>query len=220
MEFCIDQWLEVWMQAVREQFGKRIVFLGLQGSYGRGEARETSDIDVVIILDALHLADLEAYRKCIASMPDAHKACGFISGKSELLHWAKADLFQFCYDTKALYGTLDDVNKLVSRQDVVCALKTGASNLYHALCHSFVFEPSRDQLAELYKMTFFILQAKVFLDEGVYVPTQAEMCAHVSGEDAAVLHICRNRHEIMQADDLSPYYETLLHWSGDKLRTF
>ena len=39
----------------------RIWFLGLQGSYGRGEAGDQSDIDVVIILDTVSASDLETY---------------------------------------------------------------------------------------------------------------------------------------------------------------
>ena len=31
-------------------FWDNLLFLGIQGSYGRGEAKETSDIDPVIIL--------------------------------------------------------------------------------------------------------------------------------------------------------------------------
>ena len=36
-----------------------ICFAGLQGSYAREEATETSDIDVVVILDRLDMSDLQ-----------------------------------------------------------------------------------------------------------------------------------------------------------------
>ena len=39
------------LQKLNHTFVKRVWFIGLQGSYGRGEATETSDIDIVVILD-------------------------------------------------------------------------------------------------------------------------------------------------------------------------
>lgn len=39
--------------ALRAAFGKRLVYVGLQGSYLRGEATEGSDIDPMVIIDDL-----------------------------------------------------------------------------------------------------------------------------------------------------------------------
>ena len=47
----INVWMDGFLKAVNETFENRVWFLGLQGSYGRGEAIETSDIDIVVILD-------------------------------------------------------------------------------------------------------------------------------------------------------------------------
>lgn len=49
------------MQNLNDTFGNRVWFVGLQGSYGRGEARDTSDIDVVVILDELSASDIGVY---------------------------------------------------------------------------------------------------------------------------------------------------------------
>ena len=49
----INQWLENFQEKVLAAFPGRILFLGLQGRYAREEATETSDIDVVVIFDAL-----------------------------------------------------------------------------------------------------------------------------------------------------------------------
>ena len=49
------------LAATRELFGERLWFVGLQGSYGRGEATDTSDIDVVsLFLDTLNIDDLKS----------------------------------------------------------------------------------------------------------------------------------------------------------------
>lgn len=55
--FDLDHWLDKYIEAVDAAFGARIVFIGLQGSYARGEAHEGSDIDVVLILNSLTLDD-------------------------------------------------------------------------------------------------------------------------------------------------------------------
>ena len=49
----INDWINRFLKVLNDIFGERIWFVGLQGSYGRSEAIETSDIDVVVILDQL-----------------------------------------------------------------------------------------------------------------------------------------------------------------------
>ena len=45
--------MQNFLQALNETFRDRVWFVGLQGSFARGEATETSDIDVVVILDVI-----------------------------------------------------------------------------------------------------------------------------------------------------------------------
>ena len=47
----IEKWSRGYIEAVTAGFGDRVRFIGLQGSYGRGEATESSDIDMVLLLD-------------------------------------------------------------------------------------------------------------------------------------------------------------------------
>ncbi|MBR2927362.1 MAG: nucleotidyltransferase domain-containing protein, partial [Clostridia bacterium] len=49
----ITAWMKEFLQTLNQTFANRVWFVGLQGSYGRGEATETSDIDIVVILDQL-----------------------------------------------------------------------------------------------------------------------------------------------------------------------
>lgn len=49
----IRSWMKSYAEKAEELFPGRIRFIGLQGSYGRGEASENSDINVVLILDRL-----------------------------------------------------------------------------------------------------------------------------------------------------------------------
>lgn len=88
----IDAWMGDFLPRLKKTFGPRLLFLGLQGSYGRGEADEDSDIDVVCVLDRVALADLDAYRTLARRMPEGEKACGFLCGAEELKHWPKYEL--------------------------------------------------------------------------------------------------------------------------------
>ena len=45
--FNIDNYMENLISRCKEAFGNRLVYVGLQGSYLRGEATENSDIDVM-----------------------------------------------------------------------------------------------------------------------------------------------------------------------------
>lgn len=49
--FDLDKYLQDLILNCRSFFGKRLLYVGLQGSHMRGEALESSDIDVMVILD-------------------------------------------------------------------------------------------------------------------------------------------------------------------------
>lgn len=53
MEFDVEIWLQEFTRKLFDEFSSRIKFVGLQGSYKRGEATENSDVDLVVILDKL-----------------------------------------------------------------------------------------------------------------------------------------------------------------------
>ncbi len=80
----IESWLPLWSRAVLERFGGRVLFLGLQGSRARGEAREDSDIDTVLALCWLDTGIFPASR---AALPEAGRAL-LAAGPEELFAWA------------------------------------------------------------------------------------------------------------------------------------
>ena len=94
----ISRWLDTFVEAVSSTFGERVWFIGLQGSYLRGEATESSDIDTVVILDNLTADDIHTYDNMLDTLPHRELICGFLSGKNELFSWEASDLFQFIYD--------------------------------------------------------------------------------------------------------------------------
>jgi len=140
----IKLWMNRFTELLKETFGERIYFVGLQGSYGRGEATETSDIDAVVILDKLTAEDIKKYRDMVAVLPNRELLCGFLSGKDELMNWEPSDLFQFYYDTTPIVGTLDELLAKIDKAVVDRAIKIGACNIYHGCVHNMLYEKSDD----------------------------------------------------------------------------
>ena len=132
----ITTWMDGFWKAINEAFGERVWFAGLQGSYGRGEANDTSDIDIVVILDELSSSDIQTYNAMLDSLPNRELICGFVSGKDELLNWEPSDLFQFYYDTAPIQGSLDELLMVIDEAAVSRAIKIGACNIYHGCVHS------------------------------------------------------------------------------------
>ena len=214
------QWCEAFQNAILELFPGRVLFLGIQGSQRRGEATEQSDIDMVVILDELGAADLRAYRQMIEQMPEREKMCGFVSGKSELAHWPRADLFQFYYDTQPILGDLCDLFPRPGREEAREALKMGAANLYHAACHCYLFEEGKAQtLAMLYKGIFFLLQADAFCKEEIYYDSKQALGQALSGEEAWLFERCMRRDAISnaQGQELDELFTRLIAWCAKKM---
>lgn len=220
MSFCIDTWMKDYQQAVESRFDGRIWFIGLQGSYGRGEATEQSDIDVVLILDQVSADDLQEYSALLCTLPNREKVCGFISGKEELIAWEPSDLFQFCYDTTPVVGSLTMLMQRIRREDIRRAVHIGACNVYHMCAHNLVHEKSADILRELYKSAVFTLQAIAFLQSGVYEKQKAALQSRLRPEDRCILEASMELKErkTISNEDLSNYSARLLEWASKWIR--
>ncbi|MBQ9779117.1 MAG: nucleotidyltransferase domain-containing protein [Clostridia bacterium] len=183
----ITLWLNDFLQKANATFQDRVWFVGLQGSYGRGEATGTSDIDIVLILDGLTASDIRSYQAMLDTLPHRELICGFLSGKEELLSWEPSDLFQFCHDTTPLKGSLDTVLRLVKESDVSRAIKIGACNIYHGCIHNMLHEKSEEALKSLYKSASFVIQAILFKQSGKYLKQQQDLLAAAAPDEQAVL---------------------------------
>ena len=183
----ITKWLASFQVKLNEIFDERVWFVGLQGSYGRGEATETSDIDIVVILDELSAADIETYNAMLDTLTHRELVCGFLSGKNELLNWEPSDLFQFCYDTVPLQGNLNEVLSLIDEVAVNRAIKIGVCNIYHSCVHNMLHEKNEEILRGLYKSAFFVIQAIVFEQTGSYIKQQKELQRLVSSNEKAIV---------------------------------
>ena len=183
----ITTWMNDFLQRLNDTFGNRVWFVGLQGSYGRGEATETSDIDTVVILNELSASDMQAYSAMLDNLPHRERICGFLSGKDELLQWEPSDLFQFYYDTTPIKGSLDVLLPCIDKTAVDRAIKIGACNIYHGCVHNMLHEKSEDILRGLYKSASFVIQAIVFKQTGNYIKQQNELQFLASSNEKAII---------------------------------
>ena len=183
----ITTWMQKILHLLNETFANRVWFVGLQGSYGRGEACDTSDIDIVVILDELTTSDIQKYNAMLNTLPHRELICGFVSGKDELLHWEPSDLFQFYYDTIPIQGSLDELLAVIDESAVKRAIKIGACNIYHGCVHNMLHEKSEDILRGLYKSASFVVQAIVFQQTGKYIKHQSELRDVVSIDERDIV---------------------------------
>ena len=209
----IDSWMDLFLQALRDTFANRVWFVGLQGSYGRAEATDASDVDVVVILDELTADDVRVYDAMLNTLPHRELVCGFLAGKNELLHWEPSDLFQFYHDTKPIKGSLDALLPLLDRTSVERAIKIGACTIYHGCVHNMLHEKSEDILRGLYKSASFAVQAIAFRDTGTYISRQIELLPVVSSDERVIVEIflyLKNGGTV----DFDAMSDALLLWAG------
>ena len=189
MEKMID--IKIWMDNFLEKldvaFGSRVWFIGLQGSYGRGEATETSDIDVVVVLDELSVEDIQTYNNLLDTLPNRDLICGFLSGKTELFYWEPSDLFQFYFDTTPIKGSLDELKNMIDETAVNRAIKIGACNIFHGCVHNMLYEKNEDILRGLYKSASFVIQAIAFKQTGKYISHQKDLLQIFNDEEKVIV---------------------------------
>ena len=208
----IGSWTEQLLHKAEEVFGERLWFVGLQGSYARGEATATSDIDIVVILDDLSFSDIQKYNSILNLLPYRELACGFLSGKEELLNWEPSDLFQFYYDTTPIQGSLDELLAAIDEAAVKRAIKIGACNIYHGCVHNMLHEKNEDILRGLYKSASFVVQAIVFWQTGKYIKHQKELLLIACPDEQAIVNTFLNLKNGETAD-FNLMSEALFAWA-------
>ena len=219
---CFD--IELYMQKIKLElldcFGKNLLYLGLQGSFRRGEAGENSDIDVVVILEEFDVIQMKQYREILKRVGNDERSCGFICGRKEMKNWNRFEICQLLHETKDYYGKLSEFVPAFSRKGVQDYLKTGAGTLYHELCHRYIHgtqEQLREALPFLYKAVFYLLQNRCWLNTGEYPQNRSELLEHLSGRDRTVLQIGMQIRE-GKIWDWEEVYSQLFFWCQEVLQ--
>lgn len=208
----IATWTQAFINALDASFGQRIWFVGLQGSYGRGEATEDSDIDMVVILDTLSADDVLTYRALLDSLAHRDKACGFLAGQEEITHWDAADLFQLYHDTLPLRGSLDTLLPRLDDQAVERAIHLGACNIYHGCVHNMIYAQKKKTLRGLYKQAVYVIQAIHYRATGHFVRRQQDLENVLDAPEQAILRTWINL-RAGQPVELADMSQALLAWA-------
>ena len=126
--FKVDVYLNSLIDLLKAYFKERLLYVGLQGSYLRGEATENSDIDIMVVIRDMTVADLDKYREAIFSLENYDKSCGFICGIEELQNWNPLEICHILHTTKDCYGTLKKLVPGYTETDVRNFVKMSLGN--------------------------------------------------------------------------------------------
>lgn len=215
----IESYLSSLLTLLQQNFGPRLVYVGLQGSYLRGEATENSDIDIMTVVDGLSVSDLEQYRTLVSSLEEPEKSCGFICSKTDLSHWNPLEICHLLHSTRDLFGRLRPLVPSYTEQDVRSYVKLSVNNLYHELCHRFIHGERGKAIAalpSLYQIAFFLLQNLYYLEHGLFPQTKAELLPLLSGRNHSVLK-CAMTFKADSAFDFHACFELLFLWCQETL---
>lgn len=217
----IENYITKLIHSLKNQFDNRLLYVGLQGSYLRGEATENSDIDVMVVIDELSVSDLDHYRTIIQSLEHFEKSCGFIGGKEDIANWNPLEIWNLVNSTKDYYGTLKELVPAYTKEDIRNFAKLSINNLYHEMCHRYLHADHNKNVAKLpgtYKGVFFILQNLYYLTNGEYIPTKAELLALLDGKNHAVLQRSIELNNGI-SHDFSESFELLFTWCQNTLKS-
>ena len=209
--FDLDKYLADMIMNCRSAFGERLLYVGLQGSWLRGEAHENSDIDVMVILDRFSVRDMDTYRGILKEIGSYEKSCGFICGKDEMKRWNPLEVCQLRHTTKDLVGVLSDYLPPATREDEINYVNLSLGNLYHELCHRYIHEDREKNAAKLRstcKGVFFLIQNMHFLESSHFILTKTGLKEAVSSEDRRVLEL----EELPDVYDFDQAFSSLFAW--------
>ncbi len=218
--FDSEKYIQSLTELLKIVFGDRLVYVGLQGSYLRGEATENSDIDIMVVVDDITTFDLEKYKKVILTLPDYDKSCGFICGRKELINWNPLEICHLVHTTKDYYGTLFELVPEYSEYDVRAFVKLSLGNLYHELCHRYIHTSKENNISCLpftYKSVFFILQNIHYLESGNFIATKQELLKVLRGTDKLVLDTALSLSDRSEFD-FEKAFSLLFSWCKEKLK--
>ena len=190
--FDLNEYLQDLVLNCRDVFGARLLYIGLQGSYLRGEAQGNSDIDVMAVIDRFSVKDMDLYRDILKKIGNYERSCGFICGRDELERWNPLEICQLRHTTKDLYGMLADLLPSASRKDEINYVNLSLGNLYHEICHRYIHTDRAGNEAAFRgscKAVFFLVQNLYYLESGSFVLTKKELKKLVSKEDREVLEL-------------------------------
>ena len=209
--FDLDKYLADLILNCRSAFGERLLYMGLQGSWLRGEARENSDIDVMVILDQFSVQDMDTYREILKGIGFYERSCGFICGKEEMKRWNPLEVCQLRHTTRDLLGVLTDYLPPATREDEINYVKLSLGNLYHELCHRYIYA-DRDRNVARFRGTckgvLYLIQNLHFLESGRFILRKKDLKEAADEEDRIILELT----DLPDGYDFDQAFSSLFTW--------
>ncbi len=215
----IEEYINKIIEKLKIIFTDRLIYVGLQGSYHRGEATEKSDIDIMVVIDELTVSDLESYRSMINSLEYSGKMCGFICSKNDIKNWNPLEICNLLNTTKDYYGILSELVPEYSNNDIKNFVKISLTNLYHEICHRYIYSNEINNMEKLkysYKSVFFILQNIYYLENNKFIKTKSELLNLLNGKNREVLEISILLNNVKEYD-FNKYFKLLFTWCRETL---
>lgn len=216
----ITKYIAQLIDLLKHQYGERLTYVGLQGSYLRGEATDKSDIDIMVVIENLNINDLDCYRTIISAMEEPEKSCGFICSKADLKNWNPLEIPNLLNNTKDYYGVLNQLVPFYTEHDIRNFIKISINNLYHELCHRYIHAEKNENIEQLpysYKNVFFILQNMYYLESRKYIPTKSELLPLLLGRNHAVLKRAIQLSNGMKYD-FTENFHLIFTWCQDTMK--
>ncbi len=217
----VDDWLSIFVKKLQKIFKSRLIFVGHTGSWARGEAKQESDIDTVVVLDYIDAEDLKEFRNIIKRMPDAGTyASGVLLSISELKALPRYDLMQFFYGCKILYGTVTGIIKRPSRKDMLDWIRVIAAENLHSARHYFLYPHNLRKVVHNlkypFKNCFYALQTWILVENNKYIARKNDILKFLKDpDDKKVVIVAMDWKELENDRTKRPlYYIKLLErWS-------
>ena len=217
--FRVDEYIDELIALLKDIFGERLMYIGLQGSYLRNEETKNSDIDIMAVIDNLSVEDLKTYQKALVSVGNFDKSCGFICGKADLEHWNPLEICHLLNTTKDYYGELKKLVPAYTIEDERNYVKLSLNNLYHEICHRYVHVDREYNVLKLpitCKSVFYIMQHLYYLNSGNFIPTKQELLECVQDEDKTALELSISLQNNIDYD-FDEAFSILFHWCQSTL---
>lgn len=217
--FKIDEYIDKLTELLKDAFGERLVYIGLQGSYLRKEETKNSDIDIMAVIDHISVEDLKTYQNALVSIGNFDKSCGFICGKADLEHWNPLEICHLLHATKDFYGELKNLVPAYTMEDEKNYVKLSLNNLYHEICHRYIHADRERNISKLpitCKSVFFIMQHLYYLSSGNFILTKRELLECVQGEDKTVLELSISLQNHTDYD-FDGAFSVFFHWCQNAL---
>ena len=217
----IESYLSQPIDLLRRQYGARLLYVGLQGSYLRGEATDRSDIDIIV-----------CDRRPVRFRPGSLPGHPFPLSRYRIV---PADLFAArptlpigthskfaicCTVRRTATVRWNRLSPAYTAHDVRNFVKISINGLYHEICHAYVHadhDAANERISGAYKSAFFILQDLYFPGaRGIYPNkgTSAAVAVRPGQSRPGARHTPRRREVFRPAES----FALLFAWCQDALK--